>query len=133
MPWSACRESSRCSFRRKACPNVISASSCSSLAAGPKWHDLDFVFTQADGRALTPDAVRYRYRRVLEAAKLPSLPFHHLRHAFATLQAEAGEDIANISRMLGHSSVSVTADIYAHLTPATQRRAAERMDAILAG
>jgi integrase len=103
------------------------------LAAGAKWHDLDFVFTRSDGRAMTPDMARHRYYRILEDAGLPRLPFHHLRHAFATLQIEAGEDLASVSRMLGHASLSTTADIYAHLTPATQRRAADRMDAILAG
>jgi integrase len=103
------------------------------LAAGAEWHDLDHVFTQPDGRPMTPDMARGRYYRILESAGLPRLPFHHLRHAFATLQIEAGEDLASVSRMLGHSSLSTTADIYAHLTPVTQRRAAERMDRILAG
>ena len=60
-------------------------------------------------------------------------PFHHLRHAYATLQIEAGEELVNVSKMLGHASLSTTADLYAYLTPQTQRRAAERMDRILAG
>jgi len=64
---------------------------------------------------------------------LPLLPFHHLRHAFATLQIEAGEDLASVSRILGHSSLSVTADVYAHLTPVTQRRMAETVERILTG
>jgi hypothetical protein len=38
-----------------------------------------------------------------------------------------------VSKMLGHAGLSTTADLYAHLTPQTQRRAAERMDRILAG
>jgi len=46
---------------------------------------------------------------------------------------EHGEEIANVSKLLGHSSLSTTADFYGHLTPAISRRAADRMRTILAG
>jgi len=64
---------------------------------------------------------------------LPRQPFHQLRHAYATLLLEDGEELANISKMLGHADVSTTANLYAHLTPAITRRAADRMGTILAG
>jgi integrase len=38
---------------------------------------------------------------------------------------------AEVSRALGHSTISTTADVYAHVTPATLQRSAERMDGIL--
>jgi site-specific recombinase XerD len=44
---------------------------------------------------------------------------------------EDGEDLAVISRPLGHSNISTTADVYAHLTPAMLERSAARMDSIL--
>ena len=44
---------------------------------------------------------------------------------------EDGEELAVISRSLGHANFSTTADVYAHLTPAMLERSAERMDAIL--
>lgn len=46
---------------------------------------------------------------------------------------EAGEDLAMVSRTLGHSTISTTADTYAHVTPAMQERSAARMNQILAG
>ena len=49
------------------------------------------------------------------------------------LMLEAGEERAVISRALGHSDLSTTADVYAHLTNRMLERAADRMDAILAG
>ena len=58
--------------------------------------------------------------------------FHDLRHAFATMMLEDGEDLAVISKALGHSNLSTTADVYAHLTPAMLERTAARMDAVLA-
>jgi hypothetical protein len=59
--------------------------------------------------------------------------FHDLRHAYATLMIEAGEDLAVVSRSLSHADLSTTADVYAHLTPAILERAAGRMDRILGG
>jgi len=44
---------------------------------------------------------------------------------------EDGEELAIISRTLGHADLSTTADIYAHLTPAMLARSASRMDGIL--
>jgi integrase len=49
-------------------------------------------------------------------------------HAVRPISAS---DLAVISKLLGHSSFSTTANVYAHLTRDTQRRAADRMDAIL--
>ena len=54
-----------------------------------------------------------------------------MRHAYATLMIEDGEELAVISKTLGHSNISTTADVYAHLTPAILERSANRMDGIL--
>jgi site-specific recombinase XerC len=43
---------------------------------------------------------------------------------------EAGEELAAVSRSLGHSNLSTTADVYAHLTRTMQDRSAARMDGI---
>lgn len=71
--------------------------------------------------------------RCLQRLGLPRQRFHDLRHAFATLMIESGEDLGVVSRILGHSNLATTADVYAHLTPAMLDRAADRMDAILSG
>jgi integrase len=69
----------------------------------------------------------------LRRADLPRQRFHDLRHACATLHLEAGEESTVLSRILGHSTISTTADVYAHVTPAMLDRTAERMDGILDG
>ena len=67
----------------------------------------------------------------LMAAGLPHQRFHDLRHACATPRLEHGEDLAIVSRILGHASITTTANVYGHLTEAMLGKAAERTDVIL--
>ena len=84
-------------------------------------------------RASVPPNVLRAFHGALGSAGLPRQPFHHLRHAYVTFQLEGGEELAKVSKILGHADLGTTADLYAHLTPTIARRAADRMDAILAG
>jgi integrase len=101
------------------------------VAAGPRWQDRNLVFISRLGTALDGRNVTRFFQAAVERAGLPRKRFHDLRHACATLLIEQGEDLAVVSRMLGHSNLSTTADVYAHLTRAMQQRAADRMDFIL--
>ena len=89
------------------------------------------VFTAGNGAPLQSVNVTRDLQIHLRGLGLPHQRFHDLRHAFATLALEAGEDLGVVSRILGHSTLSTTMDVYAHLTPTMLDRAAERMDAIL--
>ena len=53
--------------------------------------------------------------------------FHDLRHSFATISLENGEDIKTVSENLGHATVAFTMDTYAHVTEAMKKRSGERM------
>ena len=89
------------------------------------------VFCTAAGEPLHSVNVTRSLHRVLRRLGLPQRRFHDLRHTFATLAIEAGEDIAVVSRALGHASVAITADVYMHVTPAMKDRLAQRMEAVL--
>lgn len=102
------------------------------LAAGSRWRDLGFVFASPHGSPLDSSNVTHAFQAALARLGLPRQRFHDLRHAFATLQLEDGEELAVISRMLGHANFSTTANVYAHVTPTSLQRSADRMDAILA-
>lgn len=57
--------------------------------------------------------------------------FHELRHTQATLLIGSGADVKTVQNRLGHSSASLTMNIYAHAIEQNDRDAAERMGAIL--
>ena len=101
------------------------------LAAGSRWHDRDFVFTTPTGEPLDGSNVLHGFQAAIRRASLPHQRFHDLRHATATLLIEAGEELGVVSKILGHSNLGTTADIYAHLTPAMSQRVADRLDTIL--
>ncbi len=90
-----------------------------------------FVFATSTGRPLDSRNVTKDLQSALARAGLPRQRFHDLRHAYATLMIEAGEELSVVSRALGHADLSTTADVYAHITPAILERAAARMDDIL--
>jgi integrase len=93
--------------------------------------DSDFVFTTAAGRPLDSRNLTQDFQAELEKAKLPRVRWHDLRHTTATLMLEQGEELGIVSRILGHSDFSTTADVYAHLTRKMLGRAASRMEVIL--
>lgn len=61
------------------------------------------------------EAVKSSWRRARVAADLPHLNFHDLRRSCATMMIAAGVDLYVVSKLLGHSSVTVTQTRYGHL------------------
>ena len=101
-------------------------------AAGTAWQDRDdLVFTDAVGRPLVGRYITPVLRAALARAGLPAIRCYDLRHTAATLQLTAGVPLAVISRTLGHSTIAITADIYAAVTPDLRREAADAMDRAL--
>ena len=96
-----------------------------------RWDARGFVFTNRTGGPLASRNVTQDLQAILAAAGLPRQRFHDLRHIFATLQLEAGAELLEVSRALGHADIGTTANIYAHWTDAMAARTAERMSGIL--
>lgn len=72
-----------------------------------------------------------RLQRLLADAGLPRLRFHDLRHGTASLLVAQGIHARTIMEVLGHSTIAVTMNTYAHVAPALQREAANSLDAVL--
>ena len=61
------------------------------------------------------------------APRPPGRALHDLRHSAATLWLEAGLPLKLVQELLGHASMTITADVYSHILPAYRRQAAEVM------
>src|SRR5262245_60554242 len=85
------------------------------------------------GTPLDPREFTRHFHRVLQQGGLPSIRLHDARHTFATLMLELGESPKTVQTMLGHSSVSITLDIYSHVSLELEKRAASRLNAALTG
>ncbi|MEY9862924.1 integrase [Catenulispora sp. GAS73] len=81
-------------------------------AAGTAWVDTGLVFTGANGAALNPAAVSDTFKHLVREARLPPIRLHDLRHGAATQALDAGVPAKVVSDMLGHSSITVTLDLY---------------------
>ena len=103
------------------------------LSAGTDWRDSDLIFTSPTGKPLDPKAVHCDFKRLLAKAELPTATrLHDLRHSAASLLLAQGVPLRTIMELLGHSSLAMTANVYAHVAPAVLREVADRMDVIFA-
>ena len=101
------------------------------LAAGPGYERNNLAFANSLGRPMDLAKVRHSFKALLKAAKLPEIKLYSLRHTCATLLLEAGEGLKTVSERLGHSTITMTADRYAQVTPRLQQQSATKLEEIL--
>jgi integrase len=103
------------------------------LALGAAWQDNDLVFPRDDGApAMDTSITGYHHKKILARAGLPAVRFHDLRHTAASLMLAGQVNPKVVSEILGHASVRITLDIYAHVLPGMQQSAVAALDAALA-
>jgi integrase len=104
------------------------------IEMGSMWTDHDLVFPNGYGGIMIPHNITKRsFKRYLVKAGLSrDVRFHDLRHTAATLLLASGVNVKVVSEMLGHSNVSITLRIYAHVLPHMQQSAVAAIDNLLA-
>ena len=91
-------------------------------------NDLGLVFPSKAGTPIECQKLMLRhFIPALKRAGLPKMRFHDLRHTYASLMIEQGENIKYVQNQLGHSSPTVTLDVYAHLMKDSNQEAACRL------
>jgi integrase len=96
------------------------------------WCDNDLIFTNEVGNRIHLCGFnRDKFWPIIKRAGLPRVRFHDLRHTAATLLLSQGVNVKVVSEMLGHSSVSITLDVYGHVLPDMQRDATSAMQRML--
>ena len=105
------------------------------LRAGPFWagERWGLVFCNELGEPLDGTAVTRAFRKTLADLGLPAQRFHDLRHAAATFLIAQGVPLRVVMEILGHSTITTTADIYGHVELDLQRDATSRTAAVLFG
>ncbi|WP_131766138.1 tyrosine-type recombinase/integrase [Candidatus Protofrankia californiensis] len=94
---------------------------------GDGWPDTDLVFTQSDGQPLHPSQVSDLFHDIASALELPPITLRDLRHGAATLALAAGADLKAVQELLGHATITLTADTYTHLLPDLASEIAENV------
>jgi integrase len=102
-------------------------------AWGSGWVETGLAFTHENGSALSPEMVSRRFALLSRRAGLPKIKFHGLRHTSASLALAAGVAMKTVSDRLGHSTTSITADLYTHVSPAVASQAADAIADIISG
>lgn len=99
--------------------------------AGDNWLDLGLVFPNTRGNFIELAKLWHMLDKVVKQAGLPHMRFHDLRHSAATIMLAMGIHPKVVQEILGHSSISVTMDLYSHVLPSVQQEAAGKVDSVL--
>jgi integrase len=83
------------------------------------------------GRPIDPKNIDKHLKAVFAKAELPPMSFHKLRHTAATLMVAAGVELHQVKEQLGHSQISLTANLYAHGLTEAQKKASDTLDRVL--
>lgn len=92
-----------------------------SIEGGPSHRTWQQIWNKAVAKARKHDGLRKKPR------------IHDLRHSHASLMIEAGMNLFDLSKRLGHKSVQTTTGVYGHLMPGAHFKAANLMEGILSG
>lgn len=98
---------------------------------GLPFYNERFIFCHAEREPLLPASVSQAWRRLVKSLRIGKVRLHDSRHTCATLMLKGGIHPKIVQEKLGHSSITVTLDLYSHVSPGMQHQAAEKLDAIL--
>lgn len=97
-------------------------------AAGSAWEDTGLVFTNELGHNLSSQTVYLYFKDIVKQIGCPNVRFHDLRHSYAVVALQSGDDIKTVQENLGHHTAAFTLDTYAHVTKQMRQASADRME-----
>ncbi|SHG82817.1 tyrosine-type recombinase/integrase [Virgibacillus chiguensis] len=80
------------------------------------YYKYNLVLCRKDGNYMPKSSLFNAFRRILKQADMNLLPIHSLRHTHAVMLLEAGAEMKYIQERLGHGSITITSDIYSHIS-----------------
>jgi len=88
----------------------------------------EYVFTGKRDEMLNRISFQNALNRCCEKAKLRKIRTHDLRHIYATTRLMRGHNVGDVSYQLGHSSIKITYDVYAHWMPGQFKSEVDELD-----
>ena len=106
------------------------------LAAGEAWQNWKdgdgieraLVFTTPTGSNLCQQTVYNHCKKVLESIGAGDRCVHDLRHTYAVLSLQNGDDVKTVQGNLGHATAAFTLDVYGHVSEQMKQASADRME-----
>ena len=93
-----------------------------------KERESGLVFTTLTGGNLSPQTVYNHCKKVLESIGAGDRCVHDLRHTYAVLSLQNGDDIKTVQGNLGHATAAFTLDVYGHVSERMKEDSAARME-----
>lgn len=91
----------------------------------------NYVFCTEIGTPIDPRNLRRSYERILNRNNIEYKKFHSLRHTYATRLFEKEVPLKTVQTLLGHSDISITANIYTHVMPEEKLKAIDKINDLL--
>lgn len=107
------------------------AQKAEKLRAGNQWQESGLVFTTELGTPVDPRNLLRVVEAAAKKANVEGIGVHTLRHSAAVGWLEAGVHIKAVADLLGHSSISITGDVYGHTSDDTARSAVDGWSGVL--
>ena len=111
------------------------------LQAGDRWQSWQnqedrktaLAFTTPEGNDISPTSIRYHFKKLVTEIGASSCRVHDLRHTFAVLSLQNGDDVKTVQTNLGHATAAFTLDVYGHVSERMKDESAARMQAYING
>ena len=104
------------------------------LRAGCAWSNpWGLVFTNEIGGYLCAMTVYSNFKRIVKSIGLPDVRFHDMRHTYAMISLQNGDDIKTVQENVGHATAAFTLDVYGHVSQRMKQDSADRMQGFSEG
>jgi len=111
------------------------------LKCGPEWQawkngkerQTALVFTNDFGGHLRPQTVYAHFKKLAASVGAPNARVHDLRHTYAVLSLQNGDDVKTVQGNLGHATAAFTLDVYGHVSERMKEDSANRMQRYIEG
>ncbi len=109
------------------------------LAAGERWkgfrtikeQETSLIFTNSIGEHLNIVTLYKQFKQIAAQIGAPEARIHDLRHTFAVISLQNGDDFKTVQDALGHATAAFTLDVYGHVSERMKEESARRQQAYI--